>query len=148
MADFKRILVPTDFSQSSVEALDVAVDIAARYGASITLYHVCELPIYSYPGVPMSAFDSLTPIQDAARRQLDEVTADLKARSPGAEGVLEVGLPWQRILGAVEAYKADLVVMGTHGRRGLTHAFMGSVAERIVRECPVPVLTVRMNAKR
>jgi nucleotide-binding universal stress UspA family protein len=67
----------------------------------------------------------------------------VQQKLPQAKAILRSGVPWREILSAVEDVAADLVVMGTHGRRGVSHALLGSVAEKIVRLSPVPVLTVR-----
>jgi nucleotide-binding universal stress UspA family protein len=147
MTDFKSALVPIDFSESSEQALEVAIGLTERYGASLTLLHVCEPPVYGYPGMAIGAVDLLTPIQDAAKVQLETALEKLKKRVPGAKSILRVGVPWQEILSGAEETKADLIVMGTHGRRFIQHALLGSVAERVVRLSPVPVLTVRAKAK-
>jgi nucleotide-binding universal stress UspA family protein len=143
MTEFKRILVPTDFDEGADGALDLAVDVAKKYGASITLLHAYEVPLYVYSGVPAVPADYWTPIRNAASRRLEAAVADLEKRSPGAKAMLSQGAPWEQILQAAEETKADLIVMGTHGRRGLTHAVLGSVAEKVVRLSPIPVLTVR-----
>ena len=87
--------------------------------------------------------DMLTPIQGAATEQLDALVAEIRRQHPGTKGVLARGVPWREVLTTIEQSKPDLVVMGTHGRRGVGRAILGSVAEKIVRMSPVPVLTVR-----
>jgi len=85
------------------------------------------------------------PIEDVtreARATLDAAVAKIRERYPNVDGVLAHGEPWKEILNAAKTHKADLIVMGTHGRRGLSRVFLGSVAERVVRLSPVPVLTV------
>lgn len=143
MTEFKHVLVPVDFGDSSRAALDVAIDLAKRYGASLTLVHCCEIPAYGYNPLGPPVIDLLTPVQDAGRSLLEETLVELRPRFPGADAVLVTGLPADEILAAASERRADLIVMGTHGRRGLGHVFMGSVAERVVRTSPVPVLTVR-----
>jgi nucleotide-binding universal stress UspA family protein len=143
MTEFKRILVPTDFSEGAESALDVAIDLSKKYGAQITLLHCYEVPLYVYSGAPPVPADYWTPIQNAASRRLEAAVAELARRSPEAKGLLSQGAPWEQILHAADETKADLIVMGTHGRRGLTHVLLGSVAEKVVRLSPVPVLTVR-----
>jgi nucleotide-binding universal stress UspA family protein len=145
MADFKHILVPTDFGESSEKALDVAVDLAKRYGAELTLLHTYEVPVYAYPGMVYTAADLLTPMQDRAQAECDRVLKILRERVPSATAILRFGMPSQEIQEAIKETHADLVVMGTHGRRGVNHALIGSVAEKTVRLSPVPVLTVRME---
>ncbi len=140
MSLFKHILVPTDFGQSSKKALDVAIELARTVGAEITILHTCEIPARAYAITPVDLLSRLT---DAARKELDDLVATLRQRCPSCDSVLKVGVPWEEILGAVAETGADLVVMGTHGHRGIAHTLLGSVAEKIVRMSPVPVLTVR-----
>ncbi len=143
MKPFANILVPTDFGDSSLQATDMAVELAQRYGAKVTLMHAFEIPGYAYAGLTFSAVDLLTPVEQAAQRQLDVELESVRRRIPAVQAILRHGLPWQEILKVIDECHADLVVMGTHGRRGITHALLGSVAERVVRMSPVPVLTVR-----
>jgi nucleotide-binding universal stress UspA family protein len=143
MGDFRHILVPVDFSSASEQALEVAIGMANRYGATLTLVHSCAVPVYGYPGMAGRGFDILSAIEQAAKSELDGLVAKVRTRVSTAQAMLRVGEPDQEILRAIEETRADLVVMGTHGRRGFRHAFLGSVAERTVRYAPVPVLTVR-----
>jgi nucleotide-binding universal stress UspA family protein len=140
--DLKRILVPTDFGDGAAKALDVAVSLAKKYGASITLLHVYEIPVYPYPGALVD-FDFVTPIREAAQKELTAAFDALKLRGVEGRAELLFGVPWSAILDVAEHRKADLIVMGTHGRKGVMHALLGSVAEKVVRLSPVPVLTVR-----
>jgi nucleotide-binding universal stress UspA family protein len=142
MTEFKRILVPTDFSEAADRARDIAIDLSKKYGASITLLHCYEVPLYVYSGAPAVPADYWTPIRHAASRRLEVAVAELARRSPETKGMLSQGVPWEQILHAADETKADLIVMGTHGRRGLTHVLLGSVAEKVVRLSPIPVLTV------
>lgn len=137
----KVILVPVDFEQPSTHALDVAKDLARRLDATITLVHVQTLPVYFYPGVdpvplPPTYAEELS-VQ--AKRSLDA----LAASAGGLRALLLAGDPADEILKVVEELQPVMVVMGTHGRRGLSRLLLGSVAERVVRNAPVPVLTVR-----
>lgn len=143
MVSFKKILVPVDFGESSKEALEVAVGLAKQFGAELTLLHTWEIPVYGYGAMEFSAMDMLTPIQGAATEQLDALVAEIRRQHPETKGVLARGVPWREILTTIEQNKPDVVVMGTHGRRGVGRAILGSVAEKIVRMSPVPVLTVR-----
>ena len=140
---FKRILVPTDFGDCSRQAVALAVEMASTYDASLVLVHTCELPSYTYPGMAMSLVDLLTDIEAAAKKQLDAELARVRAAWPGTTALLKTGFPAQEILAAIQGCEADLVVMGTHGRQGLSHVLLGSVAEKIVRTSKVPVLTMR-----
>jgi nucleotide-binding universal stress UspA family protein len=139
---FQRILVATDFSDSSRQALEHALSIAERFGSELTLVHSWEAPNYSYAAGLYLPVDVVAPIERAALARLEEATTELKARFPAAKSVLRAGVPWEEVLAAATQLKADLIVMGTHGRRGLERALLGSVAEKVVRMSRVPVLTV------
>ncbi len=140
MAIFRRILVATDFSDASQRALDLALAMVRESGANLYVVHVCEIPYYGDFTYPV---DLVTPLTDAAQGRLEELIASLRRASPDAKGVLKVGLAWEQILAVAAEERADVIVMGTHGRRGVAHAIMGSVAERVVRVSAIPVLTVR-----
>jgi nucleotide-binding universal stress UspA family protein len=142
MATFKCILVPTDFSEPSQRALQLAIEMARGSSAELVVLHICEIPTYAYAGMA-TPVDLLSPISELAGQKLDELLTSLRAKLPAARGVLKVGVPWEQILATISDVGADLVVMGTHGRRGAAHVLLGSVAEKIVRMSPVPVLTVR-----
>jgi len=139
---FTHVLVPTDFGESSSRALAVAVELAKKYGAALTLLHTYEIPSYAGPGSFAAPVDFLTPVREAAEAELDRELKELKKEVPKADGIVRFGAPSQEIVKEIGLTHADLVVMGTHGRRGVTHALLGSVAERTVRTSPVPVMTV------
>ena len=139
---FQRILVATDFSESAQQALELALQIAEKFGSELTLVHSWEAPNYSFAAGLYLPVDVVAPIERAAVARLEEATTQLKARFPAAKSLLRSGVPWEEVLGAAAQLKADLIVMGTHGRRGLERALLGSVAERVVRLSRVPVLTV------
>ena len=140
---FKHILVPTDFGEPSGRAEKLALELAQSFNAMLTLLHAYEVPVYTYPQVDAIVVDLFTPIEQAAREQLDRELAALQLKIPNAKSILRSGIPWREILSVIDEIRPDLVVMGTHGRRGVTHALLGSVAEKVVRLSPVPVLTVR-----
>jgi nucleotide-binding universal stress UspA family protein len=148
MNAFKHILVPTDFSPSSSAAIELAINIASQYDAELTLLHVWELPVYPYMELMMSSAEITTAMEKAATECLETKLNEVRSRLPRAKSLLAMGVPWQQILESVKASKADLLIMGTHGRRGLEHAIMGSVAEKLVRLSPIPVLTVRGSTAR
>ena len=136
---FKHILLPTDFSEGAELATNIAVDMAATSGATITLFHAYSLPVLMYAdGItfPVSEIGS-----SSAADALQAALTRLRQRWPNCDALLVCGVPWQQILMAIETSGADMVVMGTHGRRGLPRAILGSVAEKVVRLSPVPVLT-------
>jgi nucleotide-binding universal stress UspA family protein len=140
METFNHILVATDFADSSSKAVELAVTLASNFRAQLTLLHVCEIPAYPY-AEPMLNPSNVAAMKHAAATRLAETLEQVKARIAGAQSVLEMGRPAEEILAAIDKLKPDLVVMGTHGRRGLSKVFFGSVAEKVVRLSPVAVLT-------
>ena len=145
MNNFKHILVPTDFEKASAGALELATTLAQAFNSKVTLLHVWELPIYPYMDFMLNS-DVITRVEDAAVKRLASALEKLRQVSPAAESRLKTGRPWQGILDTIQELKPDLVVMGTHGRRGVGHAILGSVAEKVVRLSHVPVLTVHAPA--
>ena len=143
MGLYHHILVPTDFSASSQRALDTAVKLAVTFGAKLTLTHSCEVPGYAYVGMMAPPIDYLTPLREAGGALLLEAAASVREQVPGVTALLRSGPPWQQTLEVAREIGADLIVMGTHGRSGLAHAFLGSMAEKVVRMSPIPVLTLR-----
>ncbi len=134
------ILVPVDFEAASTKALATAKDLAARFGVEVVLVHVYQLPVYTYPGLEPTLLPGFhTEVTAAAQRALNDL-----AQKENARGVLREGDPSTEILAAAEELGAAMIVMGTHGRTGLSHLFLGSVAEKVVRKSQVPVLTVRV----
>jgi nucleotide-binding universal stress UspA family protein len=141
--EFKHLLVPIDFGAASDQALHVALDLARRFDARLTLVHVYEIPAYVYGGTTFATTDLLGPIEEAAREQLATTLRQVQKDRPGASALLRRGNPAFEVLAVVDDLHPDLVVMGTHGRKGLSHALLGSVAEKVVRLSRAPVLTVR-----
>ena len=139
MIPFNHMLVPTDFSKAAGLALDLAMTLGAQFGSKLTLLHAYALPMAAQG-------DGLVwPVGDfrrAAEQALDAALSDARRRYGEVDAMLVEGNAWRQILDAAEACDIDLVVMGTHGRRGLSHALLGSVTERVVRTSRVPVLTV------
>ena len=145
---FTRILVPVDFSEPSDAALKYARAVAGKFGASLHLLHVFEPPPYL-----TGAFSPEVYIADAAavqaelmeearKRLQDRVTPDDRDRHAATADIV-VGQSAPVILEYATDKKMDLIVMGTHGRSGMSHLLMGSVAEKVVRAAPCPVMTVR-----
>ncbi len=133
-----HILVPTDFSEASDRATTMAVELARTFAAQITLVHAWSIPNTAYAERLIWPIDGL---ESAARNALEEARVSLVKRHAATDAVLRVGPEWREILEVIKERGIDLVVMGTHGRRGLPRFFLGSVAERVVRLSPVPVLT-------
>ncbi len=141
MDDFKHILAPTDFEPASAGALKLATSLASKLGAKVTLLHVWEIQLYPYMDSIMNS-EIMYRIERAAKAQLQASLAELQLALPNEEARLELGLPGPTILEMIPKLGVDLVVMGTHGRHGLSHTLHGSVAERVVRCSEVPVITV------
>jgi len=141
---FRRLLVPHDFSEHSDRALETALGLAKALGAHIVLVHAFQRPqaIFEPYGI-LPIEPALAEIPEAARQRL-QVELD-KVLAAGVEGEARVreGRAVDEILAEIEASGADLVVMGTHGLTGFSHAMLGSVAERTVRQAPCAVLTVK-----
>jgi nucleotide-binding universal stress UspA family protein len=146
MQAFKHILVATDFSGSSERALDIAVKLATAFGARVTLLHVWELPVYPYMDFVLSSTELMQSVEQAAQNRLSAALDELQKQIPAARSLLKMGIPWEQILATAKEEHADVIVMGTHGFRGVKHLLLGSVAEKVVRLAPIPVLTARSNA--
>jgi nucleotide-binding universal stress UspA family protein len=142
-----RILVPTDFSETADAALAYAKTLAMRLGASLHLVHVFTDPflvaayapeVYTPP--PADARDRL--LADVNTRLLERLDATEAQRFHGSRAVV-TGLTAPQIVAYAAEHDMDLIVMGTHGRRGVSHLLLGSVAEHVVRTARCPVLTIR-----
>lgn len=142
MQTFQHILLPTDFSAPAERATDIAISIGSNFASKLTLLHVIPpAPFYGYE--PERDWPlTLDELPREAQRVLDDALRKLKERYRNVEGVLASGEPSERILSLARERGVDLIVMGTHGRRGLSHVLLGSVAERVLRGSPVGVLTV------
>jgi len=144
MTRFETILVPVDFSDHSKEALDTALQIAQLFGSTIHLlhcYHIQTAGVSPYGIVLPSGY--CADIRDAAEKRLSDWHAIVSKEGIKTESILSVDSPSSAINLAAGEIDADLIVMGTRGLAGLKHAMLGSVAERVVRLAPCPVLTVK-----
>jgi nucleotide-binding universal stress UspA family protein len=139
----QNILVATDFRASSQRAVRFAASLAKSCGGRLIVQHTYELPFLPYAGLNPTAIDWDARMRAHAQSCLDAVVATLGKSGVRASGVLAVGRPSEQILLAAGEASADLIVVGTHGRHGLSHALLGSVAEKLVRTSPLPVMTVR-----
>lgn len=147
MTDINSILVPVDFGEATNPAVEVALTMAKAFQAKLTLLHVCmTVPVgYFYAeGLSWPSYE----METLAKDQLDSLVATVRQSSPGAEGVILGGEPWRKILEVANDRKTDLIIVGTHGRTGLDHLLIGSVAEKVARVSPVPVLIVSSEASR
>ncbi|MGH9256357.1 MAG: universal stress protein [Vicinamibacterales bacterium] len=142
-----RILVPVDFSPHSDRALRYATRLAARLGASVELVHVVDNPFASGAWTSEMYVSNLPHILESLTGEATKRLTTLKSVA-ASEGVnvetnVLTGQPAHTIIEHAHAGSFDLIVMGTHGRTGFSHVFMGSVAERVVRRASCPVLTLR-----
>ncbi len=137
---YQKILCPVDFDPNSLAALCAAAEIARENGGTVTLLHVIP-PLIQPMGMPVetSLYDEQ---EKVARTRLAEIERDHLAGVPH-ESMTYVGDPAPSILKMQRKLGADLIVIGTHGRRGFSRLFLGSVAEHVIREAPCPVLTIR-----
>jgi nucleotide-binding universal stress UspA family protein len=139
-----KLLHPTDFSETAEQAEAQALALARALGAEIVLLHVAvETPLYSEGGLGVETQQIYEAQREWAEQTLEARTAALRARGVQARWVRRVGVPFEEIVEAAAAERADLIVMGTHGRSGLNRLLLGSVVDRVIRLAPCPVLAVR-----
>jgi nucleotide-binding universal stress UspA family protein len=147
MIALKQILVPTDFSDPSGVALQYARALADNFGASLHLLHVLDERYLSWAAsegfVPPVGVDIRAEAERGAREDLHKLLTDAERAKYQARLVLLVGGPFVEIVRYAKEQNIDLIVMGTHGRGLIAHMLLGSVAEKVVRKAPCPVLTVR-----
>ena len=148
MSDYGIFVVPYDFSEHARAALDVAADLARRLSADVHLVHVVQTPAYVagyglYGGAAMPAPIDMASVREGAMKSLREVIAEIDVPGKLEPHVIEGVSVADKLRESAENLGADLIVMGTHGRTGIAHVFLGSVAERTQRTAPCPVLTVR-----
>lgn len=140
----RSILSPVDFGAGSDHALETALDLAKALGASVQLLHVYQIPVYGFPdGAFLAGPEIATRLSEAAQKGLDGIVQRLAASGVKVQGHLRQGNPPDEIVQVAKDLGVDLIVLGTHGRKGFAHALMGSVAERVVRTSSIPVLTIR-----
>ncbi len=145
--EFQRILVAVDFSEESRSALGCAAEMAARFGASLTLVHVVE-PHFGPPDAdvpPLTGEQSDAAEFAEAKLELSALGEQMLGTCRVVETVVRAGLAFFEITEAAKALGADLIVVGTHGYTGLKRALLGSTAEKVVRHAPCPVLVARAS---
>lgn len=141
MPQFRRILCPVDFDQNSLVALRLASELAQeRKGTFLLLLHVIELPPGPEVALPFGKMET------DARARIEKLAGREVKNKARYEVEIMMGDPGAHILQAAKRWGANLIVMATHGRKGLRHLVLGSVAERVVREASCPVLTVSPEA--
>ena len=148
MTELATILVPVDFSAHSEEAVRYAVGLAKRFGSTLHLLHAYHLPVeVATPDTIAVPRDFWASLREAASRKLGEAAEKATVEGVKVEMLLTEGAPAPAITQAAERLHADLIVMGTRGLTGLKHVLLGSVAERVLRTAPCPVLTLKDSAE-
>lgn len=150
MIKVKNILLPTDFSKTSLAAAEYAVNLAMQYGAKIHLLHVLEKtpPILTIRTLDLSREKIIESIESDAKAQLEKITEKIKKH-----GNVEIipairkGLDYEEIINYSKEKKIDIIVIATHGRTGLLHTLLGSVAEKVIRYSKTPVLVITPGRK-
>jgi nucleotide-binding universal stress UspA family protein len=143
----KRILVPTDFSESAKHALTYGLSFAREYGAELILVHVVETLTVGYASdlfpVPMAeVFDE---ISGYAKTEIGKLAAEIRQKEVSVREMVVQGKPSAEIVRIAKDEKVDIIVLGTHGKGMLDQALFGSTAERVIRKAPCPVLTCQLH---
>ncbi len=140
----KHILVPTDFSEYANYALDYAIELAKTLEARLTVLYVLHLSSLALGEAPPAILDdTLKAMESNAQARTQKALDRVQQAGVQCESAIVEGIPFQSIMETANDRNIDLIVMGTHGRTGLTHALMGSVAEKVIRMAPCPVLVTR-----
>lgn len=144
MTPMRKILCAVDFSSQARAAVAAAADLAQRYDAALTLVHVFQLPATLMPEGMLLSAGMVGEHFQAVNGLLDDEKRDAERRGAKAvDTVLVDGIPWREIVVRAKEGGFDLIVVGTHGRTGIGHVLLGSVAERVVRHAHCPVFVVR-----
>lgn len=142
----QHFLVPIDFSESSAQAFTYAVALAKQLKARLTLLHIIQAPPLAGGDMGVALPQTyLQEIEDLSRRDMEKYRQEADSEGVDTDIILVHGVPFQEILDTARSQQADLIVMGTHGRTGLSHVLLGSVAEKVVRLSPCPVLVTRQQ---
>lgn len=147
MITINNILCPIDYSVYSEKALSYAIELATRFQSKLYLLHVLDIRFLDVnnpelPYIPPANIVNEETTNMLKSRLLKSVNEETQGKI-SVEAIVVQGVPFAEIIRAAKDYNADLIVIGTHGRTGLAHAVMGSVAEKVVRKSPCPVLTIR-----
>jgi nucleotide-binding universal stress UspA family protein len=145
MVAFKEIVMPTDFSEHSLRAVDYGVEIAERFSSHLTLIYVIE-PLLQAADLTWTTvdFEELNKAhKQTAEKQLAQIVEERVSEETPCDTTILFGKPFVEILKFAKEENADLIVMATHGRGAISHLLMGSTAEKVVRKASCPVLTVK-----
>ena len=146
---FKEVVVPTDFSEHSMRAVDYAVEIAQKFDSNLHVVYIIE-PLLQVADVSWSSvdFEQLNKAhKESAEKQIAKVIEESVPEGVQASSEILFGKPFVEIVKYARDQNADLIVMATHGRGAISHILMGSTAEKVVRKAPCPVLTVKHPAQ-
>lgn len=144
---FKKILVPVDFSPHSNLAFRYACLLARQFDAKLSVIHVVDSLAYSVTDT-LNVVEHRRALETLSTTLLDNLRAELEEQGLAVKTRVIIGTPYRAILDQAVRGRIDLIVMGTHGRTGVEHLLLGSVAERVVRLSPCPVLTTRAPASK
>jgi universal stress protein A len=148
MFKIKNILLPTDFSKLSLSAAEYATELAEQYGAKIHLLHVLEKtpPILTIHSLDLSEKKIIQTIEDEAKVSLGKAADKVKGKkNVEIEPVIKKGIDYEEIIKYAEEKKVDLIIIATHGRTGILHTLLGSVAEKVIRFSKKPVLVSKCS---
>jgi nucleotide-binding universal stress UspA family protein len=142
MTPFRHILVPVDFGETTDRAIELALSVASMADAHITLLHAFDVTPFMNASAFLPSLDT-APILEALHRDVAALREGARTKWSKVDGLVREGNVYDVILDVAKAKGCDLIVIGTHGRRGVSHVLLGSVTEKVVRLAPIPVLTVR-----
>jgi len=142
----KTILFPTDFSYGAHAAMDFAVSLAKNYNSQLILLHVIQNIVIADWDASSSfqVADMMKDIHKSAMREMDRWCAEVSSKINDMKKMIVAGVPFVEIIKAARNQNADMIVIGTHGRMGVSHVLLGSTAEKVARKASCPVLTVRI----
>jgi universal stress protein A len=141
--NIKRLLVPVDFSDSSAKALDFAIDFARMHKAEVLLVHVIEPMNYAVPRWLPEPTALLEEQRKEAAAEIAKLEAHVREKRVKCRSEIHFGVVYEMIAELARQSNADMIVIATHGRTGLAHMIIGSVAERVIQNSLCPVLVVR-----
>lgn len=148
--ELKKICVCTDFSEPALRAFDYGLTFARNFGAELHLVHVIEdiIPTVPEPGISLlPTQEIMTGLRQGSTEAMNKLLKSRDVAGVTVKEVIREGVPFREVEVYAKDQQIDLIIVGTHGRTGLTHLLLGSVAERVVRSAPCPVLTVHSKER-
>ncbi len=143
MSEFRKILVPTDYSELSIAAIDCAMDFSRMFGAQIHLLHVLDtIPVLAMQAMDLTTETVLSEMDRNAKNDMHLFVVSRIGNIPGLVEVVRKGVAEVEIVKFANEESIDLIVMATHGRSGVSHVFTGSVTEKVIQQSPVPLLVI------